>query len=214
MTLLRRLIAPQLPAGALIAPDVGVVRIPSIHEGDAKRADQAIASLRSKGAQRLLLDLRGCVSDSLPEAVGLVSLFVAEGAVVTVTDRYEGDRSFRADGRKLAWDKPLAVLVDEGTARACEVVAASLRDTLSAPILGQRTWGIGTLQKLLPLRNGDGVILATGKFLSPAGKDWNGKGIEPDIAIEGNETDPGDPQRQKAIDYLRGVSQPVHRDAA
>src|SRR2546425_12427571 len=64
------------------------------------------------------------------------------------------------------------------------------------------------------LRNGDGVLLAVGKLLSPTGKEWNGKGLEPDLRVEGEESDPGDPQRQKAIDYLRGLSLPVRRNAA
>ncbi len=214
LTLPRKVLGPNPPSGVLVPPDVGVVRIGAIHEGDARRVDQAIASLKSKGAQRLLLDLRGCVSDSLAESIGIGSLFVADGTIVTVGDRYEGDKAFRSDGRKVAWDRQVVVLVDEGTARTCEVLAAALRDDLDTAIVGQRTWGIGTLQKLLPLRNGDGVLLAVGKFLSPAGKEWNGKGIEPDVTIEGNENDPGDPQRQKAVDYLRGVSLPVRRNAA
>ena len=214
VTLVRRIVAPPAPTGSIVAPHVGVVRLAGIRDGDAKRLDQAIAALKSQGAQRLLLDMRGCVSDSLPEAIGVASLFIAQGPIVTVTDRYDGDKRYRADGRRLAWTRPLAVLVDRGTARDCEVVTAALRDAAGAPILGQPTWGIGTLQKLLPLRNDDGVLLAVGKYLSPAGKEWNGKGIDPDLVLETKADDPSDTQLQKAIDYLRGVSPAAHRDAA
>jgi carboxyl-terminal processing protease len=214
LTLVRKTIGPVPPSAALVPPQVGVVRLNQLREGDARRVDQAIASLRGRGAQRLLLDLRGCASDSLPEAVGVVSLFVRRGPVVTVTDRYEGDKTYQADGRRQAWSQPLAILVDEGTARTCEVIAAGLRDAAGTPIVGQRTWGAGTLRQLLPLRNGDGLFLAVEKMLSPSGKEWNGKGIEPDLTIEGQESDPGDPQRGKAIDYLRGLSPPAARNAA
>ena len=212
--LTRRTMRPGAPSGTLLPPGVGVVRLSSLNEGDAKRLDQAIANLRSGGADRLLLDLRGCATDSLAEAIGVASLFIAQGPIVTVTDRYEGDRLYRADGRKIAWDGPLAVLVDEGTWRGCEVIAAALRDGRGATLLGQRTWGAGTLQKLLPLRNDDGVLLAVGKFLSPSGKEWNGKGIDPDLTIDGDERDEGDPQRLKAIDYLRGMSPSASRKVA
>ncbi len=214
VTLVRRILAPSAPASTLEPGDVGVVRIAGLREGDARRADQAIASLKRKGATRLLLDLRGCTSDALAEGIGASSLFVADGRIVTVTDRYEGDKSFRADGRRVAWSGPVAVLVDLGTAGSCEVLAAALRDDLDVPILGQRTWGEGAVRQLLPLQHGDGVFLATGKYLSPAGKEWHGQGIQPDVPIDGRLTDPGDPQQKKALEYLRGQALSSRRKAA
>jgi carboxyl-terminal processing protease len=214
IALVRKVLVPPAPSGTFEAPDAGVVRVPALQEGDAKRLDQAIASLRKRGASRLLLDLRGCASDALAEAIGAASLFIADGTIVTVTDRYEGDKSYKADGRRSAWSGPLAVLVDEGTAGACEVVAAALRDGMGAPILGQRTWGEGAVRALLPLQHGDGVFLATGKYLSPSGKEWHGQGIQPDLPIDGRLTDPDDPQLKQAIEYLEGVSRPGDRKAA
>jgi carboxyl-terminal processing protease len=200
--------------GATLAPDVGVIRLTRIRKKDAQILDRIIASLQDEGTERLLLDLRGCAADSLPEAIGMASLFIPEGPIVTVTDRYEGDKSYKADGRKLAWKRPMVVLMDEGTAGTCELLAAALRDVLGTPLLGEQTWGTGTLRRLLPLRNGDGVILAVGRFQSPSGKEWNGKGLEPDLEVAGEEGDEGDPQRQKAIDYLRGLSSTPSRSAA
>ncbi len=214
MTLVRKVLAPPAPAGSVEPGAIGIVRISGLREGDARRVDQAIASLRRRGATRLLVDLRGCSSDALAEAIGTASLFVREGRIVSVTDRYEGDKSFRADGRRQAWDNPVAVLVDPGTAGVCEVLAAALRDDRDAPILGQRTWGEGAVRKLLPLQHGDGVLLATGKYLSPAGKEWHGQGLQPDVPIDGRLTDAGDPQQKKAVDYLRGQALSVERKAA
>jgi carboxyl-terminal processing protease len=214
VTLERKVLTPGAPAGTPAGGDAGVVRIASIREGDAKRLDQAIGTLKTGGARRLLLDLRGCGSDALAEAIGMASLFMHDGVVVTVADRHDGDRAYRTDGRKRSWDGPLAILVDEGTSRGCEVLAAALHDGLGAAVVGERTWGAGTLTTLLPLRNGDGVVLATGLFQSPTGKEWNGKGLDPDLVIDGEAQETGDPQRQKAIDYLRGLSAPEKRQAA
>jgi len=210
----RKTLPPAPPTGTFVPPDVGVIRIAAIREGDARKLDQAITALKGRGMQRLLLDLRGCVSESLPEAIGMASLFIPDGTIVTLNDRYDGDKAFRSDGRKVAWDRTMAVLVDEGTARTCEVLAAALRDSQGTAIVGQKTWGMGAMHTLLPLRNGDGVFLAVGRFLSPAGKEWNGKGIEPDQAIGGDELEAGDPQRQKSIDFLRGMAPPARRNAA
>ena len=212
--LTRRVLPPPPPAPAFEAPEVGIVRIASLREGDARRVDQAIAGVKRRGATRLLLDLRGCTSESLAEAIGVASLFIREGAVVTVTDRYEGDKTFRADGRRLAWDQPVVLLADEGTADSCEVVVAALHDGLGVPLVGERTWGQGSVRQLLPLQHGDGVILATGNYQSPAGKEWGGKGIQPDLVIEGEAGAPDDPQRRRAVEYLRGVSVPASRKAA
>jgi carboxyl-terminal processing protease len=201
----RRVLVPPVPAGTSQEPDVGIVRIHSIRKGDARRLDREIASLKAAGADRLMLDLRGCDADNMAETIGMASLFVEDGTIVTVTDRHDGDKAFRADGRRRAWNGPLAILVDEGTARTCEMLAAALRDRLDVPLLGERTWGIGSVHALLPLRNGDGVFLAVGRYLSPSGKDWNGSGLEPDHEIVGSERDE-DEQRRRAIDFLRGIS--------
>jgi carboxyl-terminal processing protease len=214
LSLPRRLLPAPQATGSFEAPDVGVVRVRALREGEARRIDQAIADVKRRGATRLLLDLRGCVSDSLAEAIGAVSLFLRQGAVVTVTDRYDGDKIYRPDGRRIAWDQPLVVLADEATSDACEVVVAALHEGLGVPLVGERTWGQGSARRLLPLQHGDGVILATGRYQSPAGKEWAGKGIQPDLVLEGNPADPGDPQLRKAVDYLRGVSLPASRSAA
>jgi carboxyl-terminal processing protease len=213
--LTRAIPPPTPPTGVMEVPEVGVVRIFDIDEGDARRLSRVIAGLTTQGARRLLLDMRGCAADSLAESIGMASLFVGEGTIVTVTDPHAGDKAYKADGRRLAWNGPLALLVDEGTSRACEVLTAALRDRIEAPILGETTWGIGSHHELLPLRSGGGVILAVGRYLSPSGKDWNGQGITPDLKIPGQVTDEDDPQRRKAIDYLRGMSAvPSRRDAA
>jgi carboxyl-terminal processing protease len=214
VTLIRKVLSPPVPTGSVEPGEVGIVRVGGLREGDARRVDQAIAALKRRGATRLLMDLRGCSSDALAEAIGTASLFVRDGRIVTLTDRYEGDKSYRADGRRIAWEGPVAVLVDAGTAGVCEALAAALRDDRDATLLGQRTWGEGAVRKLLPLQHGDGVLLATGKLLSPAGKEWHGQGIQPEVPIEGRVTDPGDPQQKKAVEYLRGQALSTERKAA
>jgi len=130
---------------------------------------------------------------------------VSEGRIVTLTDRYEGDKSFKSDGRRLAWNGPVAILADRvrrGSVRSSRPPCA----TTWAPRFSGSAPGRRAVRTLLPLQHGDGLYLATGKYLSPSGKEWHGQGIQPDVSIEGRPTDEGDPQQKKAIDYLRGQS--------
>jgi carboxyl-terminal processing protease len=214
VTLTRRILPAPAPVVSVEAQDVAVARVISLAEGDARRLDQGIAAAARRGASRLLIDMRGCASGTLAEAIGAASLFFKDGAVVTVNDRHEGDRAYRTDGRKIAWERPVVVLVDEATAGVCEVLVAALRDARGTPVIGQRTWGNGSLHQLIPLQQGDGVFLATARYLSPSGRDWHGQGLTPDLQADGNPSDEGDPQRQKALDYLKGIVLQADRPAA
>jgi carboxyl-terminal processing protease len=214
VTLTRRILPAAPPVVSVEFQDVAVARVVALSEGDARRLDQGIAAAARRGATRLLIDLRGCASGNLAEAIGAASLFIKDGTVVTVNDRQEGDRAYRTDGRKIAWDRPVVVLVDESTAGVCEVLAAALRDDREAPVIGQRTWGNGSLHQLIPLQQGDGVFLAVARYLSPSGRDWHGQGLSPDLQADGNPSEPGDPQRHKAVDYLKGIALQAARPAA
>ncbi len=214
VTLTRRILPAAAPVVSVDPGEIAVARVSSLLEGDAKRLDQGIAAATRRGATRLLIDLRGCASGTLAEAIGAASMFFKDGNVVSVNDRSIGDRAYRTDGRKLAWERPVVVLADEATAGVCEVLAAALRDTRGVPVIGQQTWGDGSVHELIPLQQGDGLFLAVARYTSPAGKDWHGQGLTPDLQADGDPSDPGDPQRQKAVDYLKGMTLQAVRPAA
>jgi len=185
-------------------PGTGVVKLGAIHEGDAEKLRKSLASLKAQGANRLILDLRSNAGPSVAESVKIAGLLGGEGTVAKVSERKTGTRDLKAPAAPPAWNGPMVVLVDAGTAGAAEVLAAGLRDRVGASLVGEKTWGLGTLQKVVFLPAGDGVRISVGKYLSPDGKEWNGTGLSPDVVQErGEGTGTEDLQMKKGLEVLK-----------
>ena len=153
---------------------------------------------------RLLLDLRANAGPNLEEAVKTASLFLDGGTVVTIADRKAGNSDLRAGPSGPLWRGPMVVLVGQGTAGPAEVLAAALRDRAGATLVGDRTWGLGSVQKVIPLPGGDGIRISVGKYVSPGGKEWNGAGLSPDVEQSAGPGEPGqDLQIQKGLEVLK-----------
>jgi len=189
---------------AILEPGVGLLRVGGLESGEGERIRKALDSLRVQGAHRLLLDLRSNAGPSLDEAVKTASLFMGEGKVVTIADRKAGSSDLRAGPSGPLWKGPVVVLVGQGTAGPAEVLAAALRDRGGAILVGEKTWGLGSIQKVIPLPAGDGIRISVGKYLSPGGKEWNGTGLSPDVEqAAGSGEAAQDPQIQKGLEVLK-----------
>ena len=134
----------------------------------------------------------------------MAGLFTGETRVVTVADRLAGNRDYRAPAGAAAWTGALVVLVNGGTSGTMEILAAALRDGAAGTLVGERTWGFGSVQRAIPLPGGDGIRLSVGKFLSPGGKEWNGTGLNPDVEQPASSEAPGkDLQMEKGLQVLK-----------
>ncbi len=183
---------------------IGLLRLGGLEAGDGERVRKALESLQAKGARRLLLDLRSNAGPSLDEAVRIASLFAGKGPIVTIADRKAGNTEMQARPGNPVWKGPVAVLVGLGTAGPAEVLAAALRDRSGASLVGDKTWGWGSIQKVIPLPAGDGIRISVGKFLAPGGKDWNSTGLTPDVVQTAAGGEPGrDLQLQKGLEVLK-----------
>jgi carboxyl-terminal processing protease len=184
-------------------PGTGLLRLGSLQEGDAERVRKALSVLKAQGAGRLLLDLRSNAGTNVDEAVRIAGLLGGEGTVAKLAEKKAGTTELRAPGSPAAYKGRLALLVDAGTAGAAEVLAAALRERNGAMLVGEKTWGLGTVQKVITLPSGDGIRLSVGKYLSPSGKEWNGTGISPDVLQQRGSGPAGeDLQLRKGLEIL------------
>jgi carboxyl-terminal processing protease len=169
---------------------IGVISINEFSRDVGADVNTALATLRSKAGGRLnglVLDLRKNPGGSLDEAVSLSDLFLTEGDIVSQRGRsradaiyYHAERVYRGDA---AAGVPMIVLIDAGSASASEIVAGALQDQHRALIMGERSFGKGSVQTLLPLTRDSALKLTTARYYTPSGRSVQEGGIEPDIRV-------------------------------
>jgi carboxyl-terminal processing protease len=186
VTLTRRKFPKTIVEHRRISDLIGYIRIAEFPDDVSDKVRDAIKDLRTAPPVRaLLLDLRDNEGGFLDEAVRVADLFVADGLIVsTKCRRPSEDRSHHASPGGPAEDLPIIVLVDGRTASAAEVVAGALQDHRRARLLGTKTFGKGAVNKRFPLADGSGILLTTGKYFLPKGRQIEGKGILPDIEVK------------------------------
>lgn len=165
----------------------GYVRITHFSDATPRDFDRMIAGLQSaeSGPLRgLVLDLRGNPGGVLESAVGIADEFLERGLIVRADGRTP-DARFEMDANPgdVLQGAPLVVLVDRGSASGSEIVAAALRDHGRATLMGERTFGKGSVQTVLPLRDGQALKLTTSRYYTPSGASIHDRGIDPDVVI-------------------------------
>jgi carboxyl-terminal processing protease len=176
----------------LVGDRVAVVRPDVIAFATPAAVGEAIVRLARdagpRGLAGVVLDLRGCPGGDLGAAIDLASDFLPLGAVVARVVDAEGDeRAIRARDAAL-FDEPVAVLVDEGTASAAEVLAGALQDHGRAALVGRATYGKGTVERLAGRADAPGAAYATvARVKLPGGREIEGRGLAPDVALQGAE---------------------------
>jgi carboxyl-terminal processing protease len=189
------------------AGDVGVVALASFSSGAHAELYQAVRRLRSEGVQGLVLDLRGNPGGLVSEAQLVASAFLREGPIVTMRGRAVETRTLSATGDPVAPELPVIVLTDEGTASAAEIVTGALKDRDRATVVGERTYGKGVFQEIMPLDNGGALDLTVGRYFTPDGTNLGngterGDGIAPDVRAQDDPETERDEALARAVDVL------------
>jgi carboxyl-terminal processing protease len=158
------------------------LRITDFQPGVNQKVQSALETIRQAGAQRLILDLRGNPGGVVPEVIGVASDFLDEGSTIFLEkERDQEARPIKTVGRTGAWlDLALVVLIDDDSASGAEVLAAALRDDGRAQLIGETTFGTGTVLTTFPQSDGSSVVLATAFWLTPEGDPVWKEGVEPD----------------------------------
>jgi carboxyl-terminal processing protease len=165
--------------------DVAHLRLSSFSENSAEKLEGTIAEAQSAGAKRFVLDLRDNPGGLVEQAEEVATLFLPAKSDVYIRKDAEGsgeETSVPEDNEPL--DVPLVVLVNEGSSSSAEIVAGALRDNDRAEVVGETTFGTGTVLSEYPLSDGSAILLGVAEWLTPNGDSIRGTGIEPDIEVE------------------------------
>jgi len=190
----------------------GYVRITHFNDATPRDLGRQLAQLQAAAPLAgLVLDLRGNPGGVLESAVTVADDFLESGVIVRAEGRTAESRfEMRAGGGDLLRAAPLVVLVDRGSASAAEIVAGALRDHGRATLMGERTFGKGSVQTVVPLRDGLALKLTTSRYFTPSGASIHDRGIDPDVSLAGALRTPAaardagtDPVVQAALQYLR-----------
>tara|TARA_B100000953_G_scaffold124833_1_gene102986 strand:- start:4276 stop:5589 length:1314 start_codon:yes stop_codon:yes gene_type:complete len=175
--------------GFLIEKDIGYIRISAFQEPTGELLKSTIEDLNTKNGEHLkslIIDLRNNPGGTLNGAVDVSNLFIdKEGLVVYTKGRIPSSNTeFETEPGDIMHNLPIVVLINEGSASASEIVAGALQDHSRAIIMGNTSFGKGSVQTVIELRDGFGLKLTTARYYTPSGRSIQAKGIEPDIFLK------------------------------
>jgi carboxyl-terminal processing protease len=210
LKVVRERLSPVEPVRRQLEDGTGYLHVREFSPGTTDAVRGELEVLRRAGVERLVLDLRGAAFGRPEDAVGIAEAFLKGGIVARVGGRRETERTLTARADRNAWDLPLAILINSGTAGPGEIVAAALRDAERGPLVGAPTFGRAPVQRTIPLPEG-GLLLTVAKYMSPKGTPIHGEGVQPGVLVQTPDEDTAeegaapkrDPVLDKALELLR-----------
>ncbi len=168
------------------ADGIGYLQITQFSERTGEEFAQALTGLEKQGLRALVIDLRNNPGGLLDAAIDVCNQFFDKGELIAYTQGRtpESREDFKAEGGHIKRTYPVAILVNGGTASAAEIVSGAMKDTRRAVIVGEKTFGKGSVQTVLELQNGEGLRLTTARYYTPSGITIHQKGIAPQVELE------------------------------
>ena len=188
VTIKREEIKIQTVKSSIKGEDVAYIRITSFSEDTDKMVEKAVSDAKKKqkgNLKGIVIDVRNNPGGLLDQAVSVSDLFLNQGEIVSTRSRNEEDTvKYNAKKGDIAEGLPIVVLVNDGSASASEIVAGALQDHKRAIILGEKTFGKGSVQTVIPLGKHGAMRLTTARYYTPSGRSIQVKGIEPDVEVK------------------------------
>ncbi|MBA3492342.1 MAG: S41 family peptidase [Rubrobacteraceae bacterium] len=181
--------------------DVALVLLSSFSDDSAQQLQKAFQEAKAAGARRFILDLRNNPGGRLDQAVEMAGYFLEPQSVVYIRKDASGEREeITVEGDPESTNAPLTVLVNENSASSAEILAGALRDNARAPVIGETTFGTGTVLSEFVLRDGSSILLGVAEWLTPDGDFIRETGITPDIRVPLEEgTEPLTPEAVRGL---------------
>jgi carboxyl-terminal processing protease len=200
----------DIKRAVILEDGIGYIKIAEFRENTPQDVIRALDKLEKEGMRGLIIDVRNNPGGLLFSAIGVSSLFLENGKVIVSTkSRSNEEKTYKATFfSKKYLDIPIVVLINRGSASGSEILASSLRENKRAILLGEKTFGKGSVQTIIPLSDGSALRLTTSKYYTPSGKSIHEKGIEPDIVVEEKEVEGKEDifeklEKEKKFDYKK-----------
>ena len=175
---------------AEVKNNIGYIRLRAFNEQSHNQLIKQLKKISNNKIQGYILDLRNNPGGLLSQAIKITETFLDGGEIVSTRGRDKNDiRIFNAKRGDKIDNKPLIVLINQGSASASEIVSGALKDHKRAILLGEKSFGKGSVQSIIPLKNQGGLRLTTAKYYLPSGESIHEKGVEPDITVKRNKND-------------------------
>lgn len=162
---------------------IGYIQVDAFTKGKAQEIASKIKSLQKAGAKKLILDLRNCALGEESEGIATANLFLNHGTITYLQGQKYPREAFNADPAKDITTLPVAVLVNRGTAGPAEVVAAAILENARGDVVGDKTFGDGSVQRTIEMADGSALILSVAKYYSPSGKAIQDTAVTPNILV-------------------------------
>jgi len=229
LDLVRQKLAPAKLVVQRVDNETLAIRFPTLDAGRAEEVRAKLVEAQKQGITRIVLDVRDCGRGQQSEAIAVAQLFIPSGTLTTLRGQTVPERVFSADPSKVLWKGPVSVLTDVSTAGAGEILAASFANTKRGDIVGERTFGLASDQKLITVDDGSALILTVANYYNADGKSILEEGVAPtevvhaaaasnddadgeDVATQNNQKDQpatpkplsvDDPVLRKAIELMK-----------
>ncbi len=193
-------------AGRVLPDDIGYLRLAVFSDTSTNDFKAALKNLLDSKVKSVILDLRSNPGGLLDQAIDITSQFLKDGVVAYQVDKDEKRTTYSVKGGGIATNIPLVVLVNKGSASASEILAGALQDRGRATVIGEQTFGKGSVNRFFALSDGSAVYVSFARWLTPNGRLIEGKGLLPDIVIAISDADRlagRDSQLDRALDYVK-----------
>jgi carboxyl-terminal processing protease len=176
-------------ADKMVEDGIAYIHVDAFNKGKAQEVAAKVRALQKSGAKKLILDLRNCAEGDESEGIAVANLFLNHGTITYLQGQKYPREAFNADATKAITTLPLAVLVNKGTAGPAEVVVAAVLENARGDVVGDKTFGDGSVQKTIALPDGSALILSVAKYYSPSGKAIQDAAVTPNIVVADSDDD-------------------------
>jgi carboxyl-terminal processing protease len=187
------LVREKLPVAKIVSekvdPDVLALRLTSLDPGRADEVRNRLLDAQKQGIHKVVLDLRECGRGEVSEAVSVARLFIANGTLATLKGQTVSTQVFSADPSKVVWKEPVSILIDPTTSGAAEVLASAMVTSHRGDVVGERTFGLASEQKLITLDDGSALFLTVGNYYNADGHTILEEGVQPSEVVRASDDD-------------------------